>query len=333
VLRISTVTCDDGGYTGTGFAVGDDLVVTAAHVAMGARAMSVQTTDGDTVAAWPVEIVPEHDIAVLRLDDHVPGSPLTLAESVPDRGSELAVLGFPLSTFDMRIVNGIVTGLPEAVDYEGQHVDRAFITNAATNPGNSGGPVVDHFGHVIGVLSGGQNWDADDEPVEGVNFVVPVDDVRAGLDAAAGETTSLATECEGDEEADSGDEQIEVVTDDDDVSYAVAQLLYTHGLAINTGSYEAAFELFTPKAQRGLGGLDAWSTGVRDSYWRGIEVMESAFSKDTDTVTAQVALRTQQPASGDVTECSVWILDYRMVIDDEGRLLIDKVRGARPTPC
>lgn len=333
VVRVSAVTCEGDGWTGTAFAVDDRVVVTAAHVAQDARTMSIQTTDGTTVGAEPVGIFPDTDVAVLRLEEPLSATALALAEAVPERGSDLAVLGYPFGTFALRIVNGIVVGLPESVDYPGQHVERAFITNAATNSGNSGGPVVDHYGKVIGLLSGGKNWDDNDDPVEGVNFVVPIDDVRAGLDTTAGATRSLAKDCDDDAEPAPGEVEVSLTVDDDDpLANAVGQVLYTHGLSINDGSYASAFALFTRRAQRNLGGLEGWSDGVEESYWRAIDVMDARTRDGGDRATARVALQTEQPPGDDVTDCSIWILDYDFAVVD-GQLLIDKVRGKRPTAC
>ena len=256
---------------------------------------------------------------------------------MPERGSELAVLGYPLGTYDLRIVNGIVVGLPEPIDYPDQHVDEAFITNAATNGGNSGGPVVDRAGQVIGLLSGGKNWDDNSEPVEGVNFVVPVDEVRAVVDEWQNETVSLVDACQGEvpeapDDSDQSDGDLQLnVQDGSDLGNAVGQLLYTHGFAINTGAYEAAFELFTPSAQQQLGGLDKWTSGVEASYWRGIDVMEASLNADGSRATARVALRTEQPPDGEVTGCSIWILDYKFSVADGTACVIDT--GDRPTPC
>lgn len=338
VVRISALSCDDGGWSGSAFVISDNVVVTAAHVAAGARTLSVQTSDGVTVAAEAVGVVPESDVAVLRLAESLDVQPLLLAESVPERGAELAVLGYPLGTFDLRIVNGIVVGLPEPVDYPDQHVERAFITNASTNGGNSGGPVVDRTGHVIGVLSGGQNWDDNEQPVEGVNFVVPIEDVRSVIDDWRNEIAPPTQACDNEQLETPGDDEPSddsldlSVQDESDLANAIAQVLYTHGVAINNGAYDAAFELFTPAAQQNLGGLAEWTGGVEASYWRGIDVMDASISEDESLATARVALRTVQPPSGEVTDCSIWILDYQFSID-EGQLLIDKARGSRPTPC
>jgi len=299
--------------------------------------MSVQTDSGETVAAETIGLMPETDVALLRLVEPLDTEPLAFADAVPDRGSELAVLGYPFGTYDLRIVDGIVVGLPEPVDYPGQHVERAFITNAATNGGNSGGPVIDREGHVIGLLSGGKNWDDNDEPVEGVNYVVPVGDIRDNVERWSGAKESQVAPCDEDvepEPTEQGEDEgiLLNVQDESEVGFAIAQLLYTHGLAINEGAYEAAFEVFTPSAQRNLGGLDEWSSGVESSYWRGIDVLEAELSDTKESATARVALRTEQPPDGDITECSIWVLTYEISLVD-GEMLINKARGGDPSPC
>ena len=102
-MRIRAASCDDGSWTGSGFVTSQDVVVTAAHVASGARTLTVQTGEGALFEAEPIAIVPRHDVALLRLEEALVVSPLSLAESLPDRGSDLAVLGYPLGTYDLRI--------------------------------------------------------------------------------------------------------------------------------------------------------------------------------------------------------------------------------------
>lgn len=334
VVRISTATCDDESGMGSGFAISDRVVVTAAHVVSRARIMTVQTNSGVSAEAEPVGIVENMDVAVLRLNRSLDLPPLRLAEAVPDRGSELAVLGYPLWTYDLRIADGIVTGLPEPVEYEDQVVDRLFTVNAATNRGNSGGPVVDRKGQVIGLVSGSQNWD-DDVPVQGVNFVVPVEDVQLVVDEWQHQTTSLADACVGEELSDGtrgSDHGLDVVSQDDSkLAIAVAQVLHTHGAAINRGVYDVAFALFTPDQQERLGGLHEWEDGVAASFWREIEVMEASLNDDESSATALVTLRTEQPPTGQVTDCSLWTIEYQFSIVD-GQPLIDKARG-QSTPC
>lgn len=334
VVRISTATCEDETGMGSGFAVSDSLVVTAAHVVSGARIVTVQTSLGESTEAEPVGLVENMDVAVLRLTERLDAPPLSFAESVPERGSELAVLGYPLWTYDLRIADGIVTGLPERVEYVDQVVERAFTINAATNRGNSGGPVVDRTGHVIGLVSGSHTWE-DGVPVQGVKFVVPVEDVHSVVDEWQHQTSSLAEPCPSEETFDGtqwSDDGLDVVINDDsDVAIAVAQVLHTHGAAINRGVYEVAFALFTPEQQAQLGGFEEWADALAASYWREIEVVEATLNDEGSSATASVALTTEQPPTDDITECSLWTLEYQLAVVD-GQLLIDRARG-QSTPC
>jgi len=306
-------------------------VVTAAHVVDKARTISLQTPGGRTVAARPIVIVRENDTAVLRVEEGIGADNYPeLAESVPERGSELAVIGYPLGDLQVSIVNGIVSRLPAPVDYAEQHVDRAFTTNASTNGGNSGGPVFDEFGNVIGLVSGGKEWSSDDRPVEGINYMIPVPDIAAVVDRASQSDTSATPCSNSDFEGDDGEAVGPVLTFEDDSEEAryVGQLLYTHGLAINIGEYEAAFDLFTPSAQRNLGGLDGWAEGVEESYWRELVIEKATLSTTSARVTAQVRLRTSQPPSGDIGACSQFHMAYEVVVDTE--MLINKARAIEP---
>ncbi|MDT0215450.1 serine protease [Rothia sp. ARF10] len=331
VVRIATTSCDDSGSFGSGFALDEQTVVTAAHVVDDARTISLQTPGGRTVTARPIVIAPENDTAVLHVEEGVGATAYpNLAGKVPDRGSELAVIGYPLGDLQVSIVNGIVSRLPAPVDYAQQHVDRVFTTNASTNAGNSGGPVFDEQGKVIGLVSGGQDWTDDNRPVQGINFMVPVEDISVVVGRAS-DSGRRADPCEGSGGADGPeDARGPVLTFEEESEEAryVGQLLYTHGLAINIGAYDAAFSLFTSSAQRNLGGLEAWSRGVEKSYWRELVVEDAKAPTTRGVVTARVRLRTSQPPEGDITACSLWHLSYDVVIDSE--LLINKVRALGP---
>lgn len=340
VLRLSVSGCDEA-WSGSGFLVDEDVVVTAAHVAEGAQTISVQAPGGETREAQVLGVVPENDVAVLRLDGELGEEPLTLARTTPPRGAGLAVLGYPLGTYELRIAQGIVTGLPEPVDYEDQHVDQAFFTDAAVNRGNSGGPVIGTTGEVIGLVSGVTRWEADAFPVEGTNHVIPVEDVRRNLDALR-DHPEVVLECPSDvevEDPDFGDysdtegedggeneDSIDLsVQEGSDLADSVALVLYTHGTAINEGRYGSAFEFFTPRQQRSLGGLEAWGEGLENSYWLGLDVL--GVEPDEEGAVATVALRTLDLGEESDT-CTLWRLEYRMVVSDDS-WLIDRAEGKR----
>lgn len=331
VVRIAVNTCAEGGGTGSGFVIGPDLVVTAAHVVDDAATISVQSPNGRTSLAKPVLVSKETDTAVVRLEDSLDVEQFTrLASSVPGRGSGLAVMGYPLGAAELSIVQGIVSRLPGPVDYPGQHVDRAFTTDAATNPGNSGGPVFDNRGEVIGLLSGGTEWTEDGtRPVEGVNFVIPVSDIATTVERASDSPGSATTVCEGAEPADPDGESIDLKNEDDsDMALLAGQILVVHGTAINQGSYDVAFDFFTPRAQRNLGGLAAWSRGVEESFWRSIVVERVVVSDEGQSALAQVRLRTEEGLDESRRTCTDWQLTYELSIGSE--VLINKVRSRAP---
>jgi len=332
IVRIDTTVCDETGAMGSGFLVDEHLVMTAAHVVDGARTISVRTEDGSPTTAVVIGTAPENDVALLRVGDLGAAGALTLDTDLPSRGEGLAIIGYPLQADTLVISQGIMSGNPKPVDYGDQQVDSVFVTDAATNPGNSGGPVLNHRGEVVGLVSGGQEW-ADDEhqrPVDGSNYVVPAEDLDRWFGSWSTRTSpSSPATCE--EDADTvpaADDDFPVtVVPDDPVAYEFAQKLYTLGVSINVGSYSSAFHLYSERLQDVVGGLDAWSDGVRTSYWRELTVNEIDVSGSDYVINATV--RTEQDATygPDGLECSVWTIDYTFIPSPDG-WRIDKAKGS-----
>ncbi len=137
---------------GTAFVAGDNLAVTNAHVVAGERDTRVATNDGRHLDATVVAFDPNRDLAVL----HVPGLGLPALElgqaQVDDRG---ALFGHPgggaLRQAPVRIAEQIVargTDIARAHPTERE----VFVLAAVTAPGDSGGPIVDASGRVVGVM-------------------------------------------------------------------------------------------------------------------------------------------------------------------------------------
>jgi len=173
-----------GGSTasGTGFLVAgtrSGTIVTNAHVLGIAKQAQVSLEDN----ARPIDATvagtdPSSDLAVLRVDPSAVNSlrPLALAESDDVRVGDLAVaIGYPLGG-DRSATTGIVSGVGRSITAPNSFsIDKVIQTDAALNPGNSGGPLLDSAGRVIGVNSqiattGGGNV--------GIGFAVPSDTVR-----------------------------------------------------------------------------------------------------------------------------------------------------------
>lgn len=323
---------------GTGFLLDDGHVVTAAHVANGAQAISAQTEEGETADALVVDVFPDHDLAVLELTEPLGGEPFQLASRVPERGSPIAIVGYPLGSYTLQISQGIVKGLDERIAGEDGTIERAHVTDAAGNGGNSGGPVLDEDGSVVGVFTAVGLAASDSVPsatvrAEGTGFFIPVDDLSSDL-AALEADDSPDTACSSDDvippednPPDEGD-ALEISDEADPLEAIVGQVLFTHGTLINEGSFPAAFESFTPREQQELGGLDAWTQGVAGSTWRSIDVQSA--SDEESGVSAKVLLKTEDIMDDEVI-CRAFALTYTFTWEEEG-LLIDRASG-RATGC
>jgi putative serine protease PepD len=169
--------------TGTGFVVdAQGHIVTAAHVVDGASSVTVKLQDGTTRTATVLGKDDATDVAVIRIDPSgLTLHPLTLGSSASvGVGAEVAAIGDPFG-YARSISTGIVSGVDRTIQApNGFTVAHAIQTDAAMNPGNSGGPVLDASGNVIGIadqIATGGNVDQS----SGVGFAVPIDLVKSTL--------------------------------------------------------------------------------------------------------------------------------------------------------
>jgi S1-C subfamily serine protease len=129
-------------------------IVTNFHVIRGAQALNVTLHDHRTFQAKVVGVEPRKDIAVLKLEEPVPGLvPIRVNEKAAklEVGQKTIAIGNPFG-LDQTLTTGVISALGRQVDGIGGVTIRDMVqTDAAINPGNSGGPLLDSSGRLIGM--------------------------------------------------------------------------------------------------------------------------------------------------------------------------------------
>jgi S1-C subfamily serine protease len=146
-----------GGRTGQGSGSGvivspDGLVLTNNHVIDGAQSITLAQGDGQRFGARLIGRDPDTDIAVLRAETTERLKFARLADSKKLRPGQIAIaIGNPLG-FQSTVTAGIISAVGRSLRAEnGRLIEDVIQTDAALNPGNSGGPLVNSAGHVIGI--------------------------------------------------------------------------------------------------------------------------------------------------------------------------------------
>lgn len=160
---------------GSGFFVAPGVLATARHQIEGTRRILVHMPAGGTIQARMIAMDKARDTALIRVDTPGPGA-LPLSNGKPSLGEEVFTVGCPLG-LSHTLTRGVVSQ-PDRV-IRGQHL---IQTDLAINQGNSGGPLVNAKGEVIGVVHGRLTES------NGINFAVPAEAIRALL-----ETTGRAS--------------------------------------------------------------------------------------------------------------------------------------------
>jgi S1-C subfamily serine protease len=173
-----------GGQRASGsgvFISADGYLVTNNHVVEGSQSLQVIYSDGTEVDAQLVGTDPFVDIAVIKVNSTVPAYAAFGNSDALNAGEAVIAIGSPLGDFHNTVTVGVVSGTGRAIDTASSYQMQNLIqTDAAINHGNSGGPLVNLDGEIIGIntlVIRGTGSTADQ--AEGLGFAVPANTVKA----------------------------------------------------------------------------------------------------------------------------------------------------------
>ena len=167
-----------GEATGSGFVIDKEgHIVTNQHVVANAQSVQVEFSDGTEVKAEIVGTDPSTDVAVLDVDR--PESDLTVLQFAPtgalEVGNPVIVLGSPFG-LEGTLTTGVISAVGREIQSpNGFTIENAVQTDAALNHGNSGGPVLDTQGRVVGIAA---QIRSDSGGSDGVGYAVPGDTAK-----------------------------------------------------------------------------------------------------------------------------------------------------------
>jgi S1-C subfamily serine protease len=153
VVRLNNRRRDGKAGSGSGVIVSPDgLILTNSHVVQQAKTLEVMTLDGSRLSGQVLGDDPDTDLALVRVNENLGLPYAKLGDSKKLKPGEIAIaIGNPLG-FDTSATAGVISALGRSLhSANGSLIDDVIQTDAALNPGNSGGPLVSSRGEVIGI--------------------------------------------------------------------------------------------------------------------------------------------------------------------------------------
>ncbi len=172
----------DGTVSGSGFFISEEgYVLTNNHVVEGTQEVKVVLADGTEQTAQIVGTDRYSDIAILKTEGKVPAVAKLGDSNLLQPGESVIAIGSPLGDFKNTVTVGVVSATGRAIDSgQGYQIEGLIQTDAAINHGNSGGPLVNLAGEVIGINTlVVRNSGASSDVAEGLGFAIPVTTAQA----------------------------------------------------------------------------------------------------------------------------------------------------------
>ena len=165
--------------SGSGFIISEDgYVLTNHHVVENATNISVVLANGKEHKAKLIGSEADSDVAVIKLETEDKFAPVVLGKSENVIiGEDVVTIGNPLGELTFSITKGIVSGVDRNIQIDNYTSVEMFQVDCALNQGTSGGPILNMYGEVIGMVSAKYASDT----IEGLGFAIPVDDITSIL--------------------------------------------------------------------------------------------------------------------------------------------------------
>jgi serine protease Do len=171
----------DQTVSGSGFFITESgYILTNNHVVEGTKDVNIILSDGSQEKATIVGTDPYSDIAVLKTDGKVPAVATLGNSDVLKPGESVIAIGSPLGDFKNTVTMGVVSATGRSIDAgNGYQIESLIQTDAAINHGNSGGPLVDLAGEVIGINTLIVRNTGNGDVAEGLGFAIPINTAQA----------------------------------------------------------------------------------------------------------------------------------------------------------
>ena len=164
---------------GSGIVVGSNgYILTNAHVVSGSSSVQVTLPNGSTVAGTVYGVSSTTDLAIVKVDTTGLTAATLGSSGALSVGDTVVAIGDPLGEFSDSASAGIVSGLNRDITVEGESLTGLIQTDAAVNGGNSGGPLIDASGNVVGVVT------ATSGTAQGIAFAIPISAATSMIQAA-----------------------------------------------------------------------------------------------------------------------------------------------------
>ena len=302
VIKIRVANCD-GTATGTGFLLSPSLVATVDHVVDGASQIELLQNGSVVAEGTVIGADPQRDLALVRTNAPLQGYHFTLAKRAPRLGEGVAAFGFPLE-LPLTVTRGSVSGLDRSINIEGIERRSLVQTDAALNPGNSGGPLIStDTDEVVGLV------DAKNVSASGIGFAVSAAVAEPLLAAWRVSPQPIPSNgCNSGALAAPAPAQTASPSPPASVNAAV-QVVYMYWSFLQLGEIANAYALFSSAEKARVGGLQTYVNGISQDPPQQVNVQLSPGGVSGDTTTVVVDSLQTLSSSG----CANWTGSYRLV--------------------